>query len=171
MRITSPSRAGYPDAPETTPGSSAEVEAARVEVVRVELVPELVERPPRVVCEQMLHDADPAVVVPGQVDVLARDEVHREPHARRAADGDADEAVAVARREQPERRREDGPRPLLRVAEEAPRPLARLDPPRGQVAELTVEPLEPRGHQVQEDTVLQPEGRPVEVVVRDEPDV
>src|ERR671936_2252491 len=54
------------------------------------------------------------------------------------------------------------------IAEEAPRPLPRLDPARGQVGELVLERVELRSHQVQEDTVAEAERRPVELVVRDQ---
>ena len=77
--------------------------------------------------------------------------------------------AARGRREQLERRREHRPRPLLGPAEEAPGPLPRLDPRRGELAELGDELLDPRGHQVQvRRRVLQAERRPVEVIVRHE---
>ena len=101
--------------------------------------------------------------------MLVRDEVDRQLPARRAPDGEAERAVA--RRQHEERGREHGPDPLLRVAEEAPRPLPRLDARGGQLAELVGERLEPVGHQVEEHAALQAERRPVEIVVRDEPPV
>src|SRR5206468_13106586 len=65
---------------------------------------------------------------------------------------------------------EDRPRPLVRLAEEAPRPSARPDQARREVGELAFDRVEGRGHQVQEDTLrLEAERRPVELVVRDEP--
>ena len=104
-------------------------------------------------------------------DVLVRDEVQGEPLARRAADGKAEPLLASAGCEEEERRREHRARPLLRVAEEAPRPLARLDPPGGEVAELESGLLQPRRHQIEELSRLEPEWRPVELVVGDEPRV
>jgi hypothetical protein len=75
----------------------------------------------------------------------------------------------VIRREQEKRGREHGSRPLLRVTEEAPGPLAGADPQRGEVGELLAHRLDPVGHQVQERAGVEPERRPVELVVRDEP--
>jgi len=75
----------------------------------------------------------------------------------------------MSRGEQEEGRREDRPRPFLRVAEEAPGPLAGLDARRGQVGQLAVDRVERGGHQVQEDAfLLEAQRRPVELVVRDE---
>ena len=96
-----------------------------------------------------------------------RDEVDRGALADRAVDGEPEPPVAG--REQEERRREHGPRALLRVAEEAPRPLPRPDARGGEVAELVPDRLDPRGHEVEEDAAVETERRPVELVVADEP--
>src|SRR5207302_11384273 len=76
---------------------------------------------------------------------------------------------AVARGEHEKRGRKDRSRLLLRVAEEAPRPLPRSDARRRELAELGRHRLDTGGHQVQEDAALETEGRPVELVVADEP--
>src|SRR5438874_1599238 len=132
----------------------------------IELRAELLERPQGVVSEDVSDDPDLRVVVKRHVDVAVRDEVHGEVVAAGAADGEAERAAAG--REQGEERGEDRPRTLLRVAEEAPRPLARPDPARGEIAELGGDRLDPRRHQVQQRAGLGPERRPVEVVVADE---
>jgi len=75
---------------------------------------------------------------------------------------------AVRGGEQEEGRREDRPRPVLRVAEEAPRPLARQDLPDGEIGELRRDVLEPRGHEVQEPVLGEAQRRPVELGVGDE---
>ena len=116
--------------------------------------------------EDVLHHPDLAVVVERQVDVLVRDEVHRQPLAGGAAHGEPERAVAG--RQQEEGRREHRPRPVLRVAEERPRPLPRLDPRRRDLAELARHRLDARRHEVQEDARLEAERRPVELVVADE---
>src|SRR5712691_10282443 len=114
----------------------------------------------------MLDDADLGVVVEREIDVLVRDQVDRGALAGRAADGEAERAVAGG--EQEERGREDRARSLLRIAEEAPRPLPGLDPAGGESRHLRLEPVEPRGHDVVEDPTLETEWRPVEVVVCDQ---
>ena len=101
--------------------------------------------------------------------MAGRDEVHGRPRAGGAADGDADRPVA--RREHEERRREDGPRPLLGVAEEAPRPFAGLDAAEREVGELARDVVEPTRHQVEVLAVGEAERRPVELVVGNEADV
>src|SRR5207237_8922384 len=111
-------------------------------------------------------DADVRIVVERQVDVRLRDEVHGQPLAGWAADGDAD--GSVARSEQRERGGKDRPRPLLGVAEEAPGPLPRADPRRREIAELVGDHLDPRGHQVDEYAGVEAERRPVELLVADE---
>src|SRR5580765_601801 len=97
-----------------------EGQAARVERPRVEIVLELGQRAAGVVGEEVLDHPDLAVVVPGQVDVLDRDEVHGDLLAGRTPDRQPDRAVRMPGGQQPERRREDRPRALLGVAEEAP---------------------------------------------------
>jgi len=134
---------------------------------RIELLAELVEGLFEVFGEEVLDDADLDVVVPRHVDVKVRDNVDGCPLARRAAHRQTERPVT--RREQEERRREDRARPFLGVAEEAPRPFAGLDPPGREIAELRLDPVEPRGHEVEEDATLETERRPVEVVVGDEP--
>ena len=79
-------------------------------------------------CEDVLHHPHLAVVHERDVDVRARDQVDRDLAARGAAHREPDAVAARRRREQLERRREHRPRPLLGPAEEAPRPLPRLDP-------------------------------------------
>src|SRR5919197_564197 len=143
-----------------------EVEAARVEAARIELLPKLLERPGDVVAEQMLDDAHLPVVVERQVDVVVRDEVHGHAGARRAVHGEAERAVTRGKQE--ELRREHRPGPLLRIAEEAPRPLPRLQPSRGELGQLALERIEPRRHQIEEDTALKPQRGPVELVMGDE---
>src|SRR6478752_9065619 len=139
----------------------------RVERGRPELRLELLEGCEGVRSEHVFHHPDLAVVVEREVDVRLRDEVERQPPAARAADGEADRSVG--RREKGERGREDGPRALLRVAEEAPGPFATSDPHGRQLAELAPGRLEPRRHQIEELPRPEPERRPVEIVVRDEP--
>src|SRR5579884_3067874 len=171
MLIVLPRVSGGPTGANTLVGGNVSVEPQppRVERPRPELLAELVERRRRVAAEQVLHHPHLAVVHERHVDVRPRDEVHRHPPARRAAHGDADAVAVGRRREQLERRRVDRPRPLLRPAEEAPRPLPRLDPRRRQIAELVADRLDPRRHQVDERRpVLHAERRPVELLVRDE---
>src|SRR5580765_1835883 len=74
--------------------SYLEAQAAGVERGGIELGAEILERTGEVVAEDMLDHPDLRVVVERQVDVLVRDEVHRRPLARRAADGEAERAVA-----------------------------------------------------------------------------
>jgi hypothetical protein len=115
--------------------------------------------------------ADLGVVVEGQVDVLVCDEVDRDPEAGGTEDGEADRAVG-ALGARGGRRTGTRPRSLLRVAEEAPRPLSGLDPADREVDELRVERLKSGGHQVQERrTLVHPSRCPVELVVRDETEV
>src|SRR5207244_4087748 len=116
--------------------------------------------------EEVLDDPHVRVVVERKVDVRARDEVDRDRRARGAADGDAD--VVATRAEEEERRWEDGSRPLLGIAVEAPGPLSRLDPPRGELAELDGDVVHVRGHEVEKDALAAAERRVVQVVVRDE---
>src|SRR5438067_3806979 len=97
------------------------------------------------------------------------DEVDGDARAGWAADRDPDGLPARPRSEQEERRRKNRPGPLFRVAEEAPRPLPRLDPPRREICKLMAHVVEMRRHQVEEDAVLEPQRRPVELVVGDEP--
>src|SRR4029077_14462917 len=99
-----------------------EREPADVERRRPELGAELVERGDRVRGEHVFHHPDLAVVVERDVDVRRRDEVERQPTAARTAHGETNRPVG--RGEQCEGGRKHGPRLLLRVAEEAPGPLA-----------------------------------------------
>ena len=115
--------------------------------------------------EDVLDDVDPAVVVEGHVDVPVCDEVHRSPRARRAFDREADPVFARSKRA--ERRGEDGPRTLFRVAEEAPGPLPCPDLRRRELEEVGRGGLDLRGHEVHEGKVAAGERRPIEVVVRD----
>ena len=110
---------------------------AGVEARGVELGSELVDEALCVLGEHVFDHADRFVVSERQVDVLVRDQVDRGAFTRRTAHGDAEALLPVARRKQEERRGEDGPGPLLRIAEEAPGPVARLDAERGQVDQLT----------------------------------
>ena len=87
----------------------------------------------------MADDADLAIVVKRKVDVRTADEVHRHATADRTADRDADAVAGPAIRQQPERGREDRARAVLRPAEEAPRPLPRLDPLRCELDQLGAE--------------------------------
>ena len=82
------------------PVVSLQVEPSLVEPRRVELGAELVERAERVAAEDVLDDADPRVVPERHVDVLERDEVHRDGAALRAAHSYSERAAA--RREQEE---------------------------------------------------------------------
>src|SRR5207244_12741915 len=91
-----------------------QVDAPRVEAGRVELCPELLDRAGHVLGEQVLDDPDLDVVVPRDVDVLVRDEIHGCSLAGRAPDGEADRPGP--RRQQEARRGEPRPRTLLRVA-------------------------------------------------------
>ena len=141
----------------------------RMKAARVEIVPELLEHPLRVDGEHVRNDADLGVVVEREVDVLVRDEVDRDAAACRATHGQAE--GAVARSQQEERGREDGPRPILRVAEEAPGPVAGLDATDGEVGQLGGGLLEAGGHQVEEPLLAQAEGSPVQLCIRDEPRV
>ena len=61
-----------------------------------------------------------------------------------------------------------GLRPVLGVAEEAPRPLPGADAAGGHLAELVADLALTVRHQVEEGAGVQPERRPVEVVVRDQ---
>src|SRR5207253_3714943 len=117
-----------PSTPQTRTGLNAllQAEAACVEATRVELLAKGLERMGHDLGEHVLDDAHLRVVPERQVDMARRDEVHGRARTCRAADGDADRAVTW--REHEERRREDRPGPLPGVAEEAPRPLPRLDP-------------------------------------------
>src|SRR5947209_2789547 len=63
-----------------------EIDAPGVESGGIELVSELLDRPGDVVREDVLDDSDLGVVVPGNVHVLMRDEVHGRPLAGRAPD-------------------------------------------------------------------------------------
>ena len=117
--------------------------------------------------EDVLHHADLRVVVEREVDVLRRHEVDGDVLAGRAADGEPERPVAG--REQEERRRKDGPRTPLRVAVEAPRPLAREDVPHREIGELLLGRLEAVGHQVQKALRAVPERRPVELDVETSP--
>src|SRR3954462_15192418 len=157
----------FPLGPKRNLGS--ETEAPRVEMRRVELFCKLLDGALGVSREDVLDDADLHVVVKRHVEVQRRDEVHGDAAADRAAHGDPDGSTVLGRREQEERRGKDRPRPLLRVAEETPRPLPRSDPPRGQGGELLLAGLRAAGHQVKEDPLGVAERRPVELVVRDEP--
>ena len=91
----------------------------------------------------------------------------REQTGQRTASADG----VAARSEQRERRRKHRPRALLRVAEEAPRPLARLDAPRRHFRQLVGDGVERDVIRLRNVPGGQPEGRPVEVVVGDEADV
>src|SRR5918999_3553437 len=102
-----------------------EEEPARIEGRRPELAAELRERGGRVVGEHVFDHPHLAVVVEGHVHVRVRDEVHGRALARRAADCQPEPTRAGG--EQEEGRGKDRTRPLLRVAEEAPRPVAGLD--------------------------------------------
>ena len=127
---------------------------------------ELLDRVERVGGEHVIDDPDPLVVRERQVDVRVRDEVDRERVAGRAADGEPEPALAG--RYGDEGRREDRPRPALRVAVEAPRPLPRLQMRRCGLQELVGGVAGARGHEVDEPARVASERRPVEVVVRDE---
>src|SRR4029077_18858793 len=100
------------------------------------------------------------------VDMRMRDEVERQPATARTAHGEPDRPVR--RREQRKGGREHGTRLLLRVAEEAPRPLAPLDVYGCELAQLGAHWVDPRGHEVEELARLEPERRPVELLVRHE---
>src|SRR5204863_3439942 len=68
-----------------------------------------------------------------------------------------------------ERGRKDRPGPVLRPAEEAPRPLSRLDPLRRELRQFDAERIYARRHQVDEVPLfLEPERCKVELVMRDE---
>src|SRR5690348_8889670 len=112
----------------------SEAESACVEGRGPELGPELLHCRFRVPGEDVLDDADLAIVVERHVDVLVADEIDRRALAHRAVDGEPE--PAGARREQEERRREHGPRAFLGVTEEAPRPLPRADVRSSEVTEL-----------------------------------
>ena len=94
-------------------------------------------RRPWPVVEELRQHADVAVVVEREVDVLARDEVDREPAAGRAAHRDQ-RAARLARSAASSQKADGntGRGALLGPAEEAPGPLPRLDPLRGDVGEL-----------------------------------
>src|SRR5437764_1307898 len=96
--------------------------------------------------------------------MLVRDEIDGRPLAGRTANGESERSVSG--RQQEERGREDGPGLLLRVTEETPGPLARLNAPGGEIRELGVDEVEACRHQVVKDPALQPERRPVEIVMR-----
>src|SRR5204863_895449 len=73
--------------------------------------------------------------------------------------------------EQPEGRREDRAGPLLRIAEERPRPLSADDPPDREIRKLGLDRLDLRRHQVQERPLLEAERLPVELGMDHEPEV
>src|SRR5581483_3955610 len=109
--------------------------------------------------EHVFHHPDLPVVVEWEIDVRARDEVQGQAPAARAAHREPDRRVG--RGEEHEGGGKDGTRLLLRVAEEAPRPLPRPDPAGRELAELACEGLEPRRHEVEERSVAEAEWRPV----------
>ena len=79
---------------------------------------------------------DVAVVVEREVDVVAQTRLTESRPQTGQRTATSEPLAPPARRQQPERRREDGARPLLGPAVEAPRPLPRLDPLGGEVGEL-----------------------------------
>src|SRR5438270_4355568 len=93
-----------------------QAQTAGVEGRGPELGPKLLHCRLRVPGEDVLDDADLAVVVERQIDVLVADEIDRRAFADRAVDGEPDPAVAGG--EQEEGRREHGPRAFLGITAE-----------------------------------------------------
>ena len=117
--------------------------------------------------EDVLDYLNVAVVVEREIHVRAADKVDGRALADRAADCEAE--LFGSGREEEKGRREDGLRSVLGVAEEAPGPVPRPDPPCGQVKEVTGCGFDPSRHQVEELRPRRAERRPVQVVVGDEP--
>ena len=94
----------------------------------------------------------------------ARDEVDGHCGAGGAADSEPDRVFA--RRDDSQRRRRHRARAVLRVAEEAPRPLPRSDTGGREIEQLGGERVLVRGHEVVESGARRAaERRPVEIVV------
>src|SRR5437764_12731077 len=101
--------------------------------------------------------------------MLVAHEIDRDAPTHRTAHGDADAPTGRALRDEPEGGRKDRPGAVLRPAEEAPRPLPRRDPLRGELGQLAAERVGAGGHQVEErPLLLEPERREVELVLSDE---
>src|SRR4051794_3089024 len=111
-----------------------QLEPARIEAARRELRGKCLDRCLAILGEDVLDDADLPVVVEREIEVRRRDEVDRRARTGRAADGDRD--VRPRGGKQRERRRIRLAWTLLRVAEEAPRPLPRRQTAQGGLEQL-----------------------------------
>ena len=160
-----PSREGTSRARRSTQSSRSSLLSSKRR--RVELGAELLDGAECIAFEDVLDDADLRVVVERQVDVLARDEVHRDRRADRAAHGDAERAA------RPERAgRTTTGRPAAAVPPGSRRSSTATRPPGCAARRDRRAPLRRRRRcaviRLTNVPPLEPERRPVEIVVRDE---